>query len=74
METPAPTYRLPFLKRSYRTYEEWKQIFYNLIQKEGLGSYRTYEEWKHVFHTSTPHLFFSSYRTYEEWKQKIFYG
>jgi len=36
-----------FLKSSYRTYEEWKQIKEEMKDAEvAESSYRTYEEWK----------------------------
>jgi len=40
-------YSASYNRRSYRTYEEWKQYLYifNLIPL--VRSYRTYEEWKH---------------------------
>ena len=34
---------------SYRTYEEWKQVFDMNEEDLNYSSYRTYEEWKPVF-------------------------
>ena len=55
---------------SYRTYEEWKQQFIQLLLcRKEKRSYRTYEEWKLSSIFQSLFDYPSSYRTYEEWKR-----
>ena len=37
---------LDYTQGSYRTYEEWKLIYYKAVEYICYRSYRTYEEWK----------------------------
>jgi len=44
--TPPIRQTITVAIRSYRTYEEWKQVWKDGNQIRYIRSYRTYEEWK----------------------------
>ena len=46
METKFVFFYFTLILCSYRTYEEWKQVWKDGNQIRYIRSYRTYEEWK----------------------------